>query len=629
MTKHLKKSTLQPLPLGSIKPKGWLNKQLITQKEGLTGNLHTFWNDIKNSQWIGGNAEGWERAPYWLDGYVPLAYLLDDESMKTEVSRWINAIIDFQRPDGWIGPVGDLKYGYAYDPWPNFIVCKVMIQYFEATEDKRVIQTLSSFMKFLYKYFDQKILRSWGRYRWADLVFSIQWLFDFTGESWLLDLAETVHQQGFKWMDYFKDMPIREKIIPPEQSLSNHVVNCAMGVKSPAIWYRHVDDDKNREGTDFIIESLEKYHGQATAMFSGDEHLAGKNPSQGYELCAVVEYMYSLEIAGSILGFCHLFDRLESLAYNALPATISPDMCSHQYNQQVNQVQCTITPDNPWTTNNDDANIFGLEPNFGCCTANMHQGWPKFASSLWMKTLDGGLAAVAYAPCVVKTLINSSKVKAEVVTSYPFDEKITIRLNTEKPLHFPLKLRIPAWATDASVKVDGKSTSGVKAGGFLTIDQQWQADHVIEIVFPMKLRFEERFNQSRSYFLGPLLLALKIEEEWKQIKGEKPFADYEIRALSPWNYALLHDQKNGLSSYQIKRSELNDKDLIFHPQKVPLIVETQARLVENWTIKNSMATPPAKEEAIVSKEIHKIELIPYGATNLRIGEFPIVNNEEC
>ena len=65
-----------------IKPAGWIKKQLEIQADGLSGALDRVWRDVRDSAWIGGEAEGWERVPYWLDGFIPLAYLLDDEDKK-------------------------------------------------------------------------------------------------------------------------------------------------------------------------------------------------------------------------------------------------------------------------------------------------------------------------------------------------------------------------------------------------------------------------------------------------------------------------------------------------------------------------------------------------------------------
>ena len=106
------------------------------------------------------------------------------------------------------------------------------------------------------------------------------------------------------------------------------------------------------------------------------------------------------------------------LAFNALPATFKKDMTAHQYDQQCNQVVCSAAGDHVYVSNEADSNLYGLEPNFGCCTANMHQGWPKFASSLWMRSSDGGLAAIAYAPCVVDTTVAGNFVRVEVTAEY-------------------------------------------------------------------------------------------------------------------------------------------------------------------------------------------------------------------
>jgi len=72
-----------PLPLGSIKPQGWLLDQLQLQAESLSGHLQYFWADVMSSSWVGGKADVGlhERTPYWLNGFVPLAYLLQDPAL--------------------------------------------------------------------------------------------------------------------------------------------------------------------------------------------------------------------------------------------------------------------------------------------------------------------------------------------------------------------------------------------------------------------------------------------------------------------------------------------------------------------------------------------------------------------
>ena len=119
-----------------IRPKGWLEKQLRIQAEGLSGHLHEFWPDIADSQWIGGAADSWERVPYWLDGYIPLAYLLQDKKMIDTVLFYVNRIIENQHADGFICPPSIKERG-RYDVWSVFLILKVLAQFFEWTGDKR------------------------------------------------------------------------------------------------------------------------------------------------------------------------------------------------------------------------------------------------------------------------------------------------------------------------------------------------------------------------------------------------------------------------------------------------------------------------------------------------------------
>ena len=291
----LRPQAFTPLPLGAVRPRGWLLAQCRIQANGLTGHLEEFWPDLgPKNMWLGGDSEGWERGPYYLDGLVPLAHVLDDPRLQQMAARWLNSIVNMQDASGWIGPVQAPWYR-PYDHWPVTIVLKVLTQHHEATGDARVIPMLTRFCRYLHDTLVERPLFDWSQHRWADLALSIHWLYNRTEEPWLLDVAAQLARQGYDWRRHFEDFQLTTKTPRDQCTLASHVVNNAMAIKTGGVWWRQCGTDADRRSVYRAIEMLDLYHGQVTGVFSGDEHLAGRDPSQGTELCAVVEHMFSLE----------------------------------------------------------------------------------------------------------------------------------------------------------------------------------------------------------------------------------------------------------------------------------------------------------------------------------------------
>jgi len=605
-----------------IKPEGWLLNQLEIQASGLSGNLDKFWPDIKDSKWIGGQAEGWERVPYWLDGFIPLAWLLDDEDMKKRASHYINYIIDHQAEDGWICPddVGDRA---RYDVWAKLLILKVLVVYYECTGDRRIQEVVSKALKALDRHIDRAPLFNWGQARWFEGLIAIWWLYEKTEEDWLLKLATKLQAQGFDWLSFFKNWPYKKSVEKGRWSYMSHVVNNAMMLKSGPLLWRMTGDQDHLEYVNEMVDMLDKYHGMVTGVFSGDECLAGTSPVQGTELCAIAEYMYSLEHLISITGQAKWADRLEKIAYNALPATYSPDMWTHQYDQQVNQVECSRQPDPIFTTNGGESNLFGLEPNYGCCTANLSQPWPKFALSTFMKSEDG-IAATVYAPSTLNTVIQDADVSITMKTDYPFRDFINFTVRTSQPITFTLWLRVPEWTSDALIEIDGRHIKVEKAG-FYPLTRQWVEETEFTLRLPMKVSIVPRPNNLYAITRGPLVYSMPIEEKWiqvnKDIPGrEFPHCDYEVLPMSSWNYGLCVQDENIDSTLIVEEYPIGDCP--FSPQGAPVAIKVKGRKID-WKMEKGAATPRPKMDWVL-EEVEELRLIPYGCTNLRMTEMPIL-----
>lgn len=619
------------LPLGSIRPHGWLLAQLRIQANGLSGHLGETWPDVgPNSGWLGGNGESWERGPYYLDGLIPLAYQLDDARLKATAQKFVDWTLEHQAPDGMIGPASN------NDWWPRIVMLKALTQYAEVTNDTRVIPVMEKYFQFQQQQLPTRPLRDWGKFRWQDEVLSVLWLYNRTGSAKLLELARLLRQQGYDWQAQYADFKYTHRITQQylaqckrdglnDVALATHGVNNGQAIKSGPVWSVVSGSTADRSAVLRMISELNRYHGLPNGMFSCDEHLAGLDPSQGSELCTVVESMFSLEQSLAILGDVSLADRLERLAYNALPGALTDDMWAHQYNQEPNQVECSLHQ-KPWTTDGPESNLYGLEPNFGCCTANFNQGWPKFASSLFMLSgeqntnAQDGLVAALYAPCEVRILMRGIPVQVIEETDYPFRGVVRLTIRPDSPLRFPLRFRIPAWAVGTTIRVNRNTAPAPEAGTFACVERTWKAGDTVEIAFPMRLTASRWFHNSVAIERGPLVFSYGIGESWVKLRDRDLTSDWQVFPTDRWNYALKLDPNSLNESIAVEESKVEEGP--FTRQHAPVRLKVKARQVIEWRAEDGAANP-LPPSPVASEEPEKtITLIPYAAAKLRITAFP-------
>ena len=591
-----------------IKPCGWLKRQLEIQAAGLSGHLDKIWPDVRDSAWIGGDREGWERVPYWLDGFIPLAYLLEDDDKIARAKTYIDAIVSAQKEDGWICPCPEEKRS-TYDTWAVLLITKVLKVYYDCSKDERIPNVIYRVLKNFYGLLrDGKIhLIEWGKYRWFEGFVALNFLHKKYNEAWIRDLASLLKEQG---VDY-KELTSEWKRPLNRWRLDTHVVNMAMMLKSEAVSCDLLGEEYT-DKAECLREFLDRYNGTPVESFTGDECLSGLSPIQGTELCSIVELMYSYELLYAYTGDKKWAERLEVLAFNALPATISDDMWTHQYLQMSNQIACEKFPGKSlFRTNNAEAHLFGLEPHFGCCTSNFNQGWPKLALSAFLHKDNTVLSAL-----MIPSELKADGKRIRLETNYPFENRMTYRVSADSA--FTLQVRIPSFAKN--LLVNGEVTTAQT----LSFDIAAGMNTDIQIEFDTVPYFKERPHQLHAVQCGSLVFSVPVsyekcmhEYEEAGVERKFPYCDYEYLPTSDWNYAYSAD------ALQVRFHGVSD--VPFSSQQPPVTVRAKVRKID-WGYEDGYETVCAKvpDSTKPISEEKEIPLYPYGCAKLRMTELPMV-----
>jgi DUF1680 family protein len=656
------------LPLGAIKPTSWLLDQLLRMRSGMTGNLDEIYPDVVGARngWLGGDGDGWERGPYWIDGLLPLAYILDDQDMKDKVQPWIEWTINNQMEDGYLGPIPfevepepepGLQKTRRMDWWPKMVMLKILQQYYNATGDERVIKTLDNYFRYQLKELPERpvdYLSLWANRRAGDNLQVVYWLYNITGEAYLLELGNLIAEQTFPYTQIFlneenynqidgpwiysrlKRYPFDEeeiKALTISQMGSFHCVNFAQGLKQPLVYSQQDHDPKYMKATKKALKDIKKYHGQPQGMYGGDEPLHGKDPVRGVEFCSVTEEMFSLECMLQISGDMEFANLLEKIAYNALPTQANDDFTARQYMQAANQVVATDEMRSVYQTviHKGTDFVYGTLTGYPCCTCNMHQSWPKFVQNLWYATADGGVAALLYGPSeVILTVGDGINASITETTGFPFRDEINFAVNLDNSGAFPFHLRIPAWTKDAVITINGTKWEGQVEAEVAKINRTWQDGDQVKLHLPMSLKVSQWYDFARTIERGPLVYALRIGEEIsKKDRGDR-FGEFdEVRPKDKWNYALFHKDLDELSSNFMVEELDWDGRYPWNLENAPISIKARGVRYPDWKLVNGLPLFPAwwggggwysSEEDIPFADI---TLVPYGCTTLRITEFPV------
>jgi hypothetical protein len=617
------------LPLGAIKPRGWLQGALRVQADGLAGHIDEFWDPIKTSGWKGdgrsnlvGNYSA-EFVPNYLEGLVPLGYLLDDPNLIAKAKRFIDFVLS--RPSLESITVDTLSWLY---------MGRMLREYHEATGDPRVLTVLrQAIADIAAKGIRYETGNPWGGRRIGGVTAFSYWLYNQTGDAQILADTEKIAEPNLRdWATAFVKSPF-------PGAPYDHGVDLTEALKFPALYGLQKSDPSWGASVSTALSTLYRDDGQMGGRFNADEYLAGLKPTQGTELCDIVEHMHSFEHILAVNGDLALADRMEELAFNAKPGALSADMWARQYDQQANQVLVSVAH-RPWHGNNDDANLYGMNPNFPCCLANFGQGWPRFVEHMWMASSNGELYAMAYGPNEVEIpLAGGGTFGITEDTEYPFDGSVSFEVNASAPTLTTVHLRIPKWATGATVIVNGEARNA-QPGTLVDLRRTWSSGDRIQLELPMTVQIQDRFNHSVTVTRGPLAFALRVGMQYKSLaRHYQGSADWEIRPTTPWNYGLVLDRAHPEASLQPMRNPIGrlpfgqKGDMVYDTktdsfvpwaEDPPVVIKARGRLIPEWIMNGANAGDPPLSPVVSSSPDQDVELVPYGAARLRVTEIPVI-----
>ena len=617
------------LPVGAIEPQGWIRKQLELQADGFHGHLTDISRFLikEGNAWLspaGEGDHGWEEPPYWLKGFSNCGYILRDQRMIDESKIWIEAALASQKDDGWFGPDKGRKGAATRlqgreDLWPNMIMLFGLQDYYEFTGDKRVIELMTKYMNYLTTVpEDQFLVGYWPKMRGGDLLYSVYWLYNRTGDKFLLDLAEKVHRHTAEW----------------EKDVINwHNVNMSQGFGQPGTYYMQSRNPGHLEAAERNWRKIRDMYGQVPGgMFGGDENCRPgfTDPRQAVETCGMVEMMLSHETLLTISGEVKWADRCEDVAFNSLPAAFTPDLKALHYLTSPNMILCDRHNKSPGVQNGGP--MLHFNPHIHrCCQHNTGHGWPYYAEHLWLATPGNGLAAVMYGPSrVIAKVGNGIKISILQETTYPFDENIRLTVTASRPVEFPLYLRVPGWCENPKLSINGAASSfEANPGSYIMIDRKWSDGDKVELSLPMEIKIREwtQNHNSVSVDRGPLTYSLKIGERYVREGGTDEWPAWEIHPTTPWNYGLIVNEDNPASSFRLVRGEWPQANQPFKADAAPLELRAKAKRIPAWQKDHLGLVGKLQPSPVKSDEpTEDVTLIPMGCARLRISAFPTIGS---
>lgn len=638
---------LHKLPVGSITPEGWLKDQLMLTND-LQKVLGARSDLLVHGAWVKG-----ETLPRYIRGLILLAGVLGDEQLRDKVESYMSAIFDSANEGGDFGP-SDSKYLCH-----KIEAVKTVLSYYELTGDEKAINFLRKFFKSQYNTLGVTPLWYHSRARVLDEIQAIEEVYRAEEADWLRSLAEALRAKTCDWFKVASKFPYRK---PADRTLSPAAVarvyktvrqaeddaagkrkaltvaradavwrkpthqfvvetsgvSLAKAVKYPCTYGSFVDDDDLKKLSLRFIANLDKYHGNATGMFSCDNSLAGVSPARGIDVEAAAEMMESLVTVLAETGEAACADMLEQIAFNVIGAAASDNVRAVEDIVMPNQLEASLRRKS-FFKDSPTGNAF-VEGKLSRGAVAVLSAFPTFMQALCM-TRDGELDFFAYAPCTINTTVNGAKLRIKEDTGYPFRNTVVFRVEeAEGELDVRINFRVPRNTTMRLIS-GGQVVATGEAGISVKCILRTGSTFMLKLDIPL-CALPNR-DGSMSFFKGSLLMASKLGNEIERASSDRHLI--EVNTVKKWNFTPIVAKKISGGIRQLYENEITTVNPItdrpFNHSAPPFELTVRCKAVLNWDYDiNGFSVVPAAPK--FSEESVERSFVPFGCTAVRLSHFP-------
>ena len=623
------------LPVGSVQPRGWLQKWLERQAQGLTGHPENMSYPYDTCMYAGiippppSKDKYWkdwwpyEQSAYFVDATTRLSWLISDPGISQRRDANINYILEHS---------SGTNLGGSHACWPNAVVGRALMAQYAATGDPRVTATLENWLLT-----SASEIEKGGR---AGVNFEEAfYLYGLTGDPRLLEIGRKVYANYLRDSNSF----CTAAKIQGKGLFHEHGVTAAEELKCLPLMYAYTGDTEALRLARQAYQKVLDNNLMADGGIVSDEHLAPAAFYSVHESCDITDWSWSLGYLFMATGEARLADLIERTTFNALPGAVTKDFKQLQYFSAVNQLVIAAT--NSHTPRWPTRMTYRAAHDTECCAGNINRAMPNYVIRMWMRSPDDGLAAVYYGPSEVSTTVGGQKISIAEETDYPFRDTTSFRIKTTAPVRFDFSLRIPGWCSNATVQVNRESFPATPAAGmFVSVQREFHDGDRVDLKLPMPVRVENWFHgQSVCLTRGPLVYSLKIAERRVEHTSDpaeirpfllgrviRNFPEVEFLTGSDWRYGYSAAPDHDLSKIKVVESAMTDNPFLV--DQTPVQLEVPLYHLADWSPESKYANLPGEPAGLPKAAQQQTEnppttqmLVPYGATHLRLTTLPSVS----